>query len=102
MSGTSSTVTFTTGAPATATITNVAPYAETFTLGVGQYDAAASYPRREAFLQPGESFTQDVTFSVPEGGYGVVIGPAGSGKTTLLELITGEQLPDDGRIDDAL
>ncbi len=36
------------------------------------------------------SFTlSDVTFSVPRGAYGVVIGPAGSGKTTLLETIAG-------------
>lgn len=36
------------------------------------------------------SFTlRDITFTVPEGGYGVVIGPAGSGKTTLLETIAG-------------
>lgn len=32
---------------------------------------------------------QDVTFDIPSGGYGVVIGPAGSGKTTLLEAIAG-------------
>ena len=32
---------------------------------------------------------QDVTFTVPQGSYGVVIGPAGSGKTTLLETIGG-------------
>lgn len=32
---------------------------------------------------------QDVTFDIPAGGYGVVIGPAGSGKTTLLEAIAG-------------
>jgi molybdate transport system ATP-binding protein len=31
----------------------------------------------------------DVTFTVPRGKYGVVIGPAGSGKTTLLEAIAG-------------
>lgn len=31
----------------------------------------------------------DVSFDVPSGGYGVVIGPAGSGKTTLLEAIAG-------------
>jgi molybdopterin-binding protein len=31
----------------------------------------------------------DVTFTVPNGAYGVVIGPAGSGKTTLLETIAG-------------
>jgi molybdopterin-binding protein len=32
---------------------------------------------------------RDITFTVPRGGYGVVIGPAGSGKTTLLETIAG-------------
>lgn len=32
---------------------------------------------------------RDVTFTVPQGGYGVVIGPAGAGKTTLLETIAG-------------
>jgi len=31
----------------------------------------------------------DVSFVVPAGKYGVVIGPAGSGKTTLLETIAG-------------
>lgn len=31
----------------------------------------------------------DVSFTVPAGQYGVVIGPAGSGKTTLLETIAG-------------
>ncbi|HJR66002.1 MAG TPA: ATP-binding cassette domain-containing protein [Gemmatimonadaceae bacterium] len=32
---------------------------------------------------------RDVSFIVPHGQYGVVIGPAGSGKTTLLETIAG-------------
>ena len=31
----------------------------------------------------------DVSFDVPSGAYGVVIGPAGAGKTTLLETIAG-------------
>ena len=31
----------------------------------------------------------DVTFTVPDGGWGMVIGPAGAGKTTLLETIAG-------------
>jgi ABC-type sugar transport system ATPase subunit len=31
----------------------------------------------------------NVAFTVPSGGYGVVIGPAGAGKTTLLETISG-------------
>lgn len=37
----------------------------------------------------GDFELHDVTFEVPSGGYGVVIGPAGSGKTTLLEAIAG-------------
>jgi molybdate/tungstate transport system ATP-binding protein len=37
----------------------------------------------------GEFRLRDVSFVVPHGGYGVVIGPAGSGKTTLLETIAG-------------
>lgn len=37
----------------------------------------------------GEFALREVTFDVPEHGYGVVIGPAGSGKTTLLEAIAG-------------
>jgi molybdopterin-binding protein len=39
--------------------------------------------------QVGSFVLADVTFSVPAGGYGVVIGPAGAGKTTLLETIAG-------------
>ncbi len=31
----------------------------------------------------------DISFDVPRGAYGVVIGPTGSGKTTLLEVIAG-------------
>ena len=55
------------------------------------------------------SFRLDgVTFAVPKGSYGVVIGPAGSGKTTLLETIagitpqTGGTLHLDGRLATAL
>ncbi|MFL5584385.1 MAG: ATP-binding cassette domain-containing protein [Gemmatimonadaceae bacterium] len=55
------------------------------------------------------SFRLDgVTFLVPTGSYGVVIGPAGSGKTTLLETIagitpqTGGTLHLDGRLATAL
>lgn len=40
----------------------------------------------------------DVSFDVPQGGYGVVIGPAGAGKTTLLETIAGVIKPTSGRI----
>jgi molybdopterin-binding protein len=37
----------------------------------------------------GDFSLREVSFEVPRGGYGVVIGPAGSGKTTLLETIAG-------------
>ena len=41
---------------------------------------------------------QRVSFDVPQGGYGVVMGPAGSGKTTLLEAIAGVQPACGGRV----
>ncbi|MGI9077801.1 MAG: ATP-binding cassette domain-containing protein [Gemmatimonadaceae bacterium] len=41
---------------------------------------------------------RDVSFTVPSGGYGVVIGAAGSGKTTLLETIAGVRPRRGGRI----
>ena len=45
------------------------------------------------------SFRLDgVTFAVPKGAYGVVIGPAGSGKTTLLETIAGITPQTDGTL----
>ncbi len=37
----------------------------------------------------GDFELRDVSFAVPQGKYGVVIGAAGSGKTTLLETIAG-------------
>lgn len=40
----------------------------------------------------------DITFDVPQGAYGVMIGPAGSGKTTLLETIAGVVPAQSGRI----
>jgi molybdate/tungstate transport system ATP-binding protein len=41
---------------------------------------------------------RDVTFTVPAGAYGVVIGAAGSGKTTLIESIAGIIPATGGRI----
>jgi molybdopterin-binding protein len=46
----------------------------------------------------GDFHLADVSFDVPQGGYGVVIGPAGSGKTTLLETIAGLIKPTSGTI----
>lgn len=40
----------------------------------------------------------DISFDVPQGAYGIVIGPAGSGKTTLLETIAGVIHVTDGRV----
>ncbi|MHB1225148.1 MAG: ATP-binding cassette domain-containing protein [Gemmatimonadaceae bacterium] len=44
---------------------------------------------RSLSITAGAFALDDVTFSVPAGAYGVVIGPAGAGKTTLLEAIAG-------------
>ncbi|HEX6316079.1 MAG TPA: ATP-binding cassette domain-containing protein, partial [Gemmatimonadaceae bacterium] len=46
----------------------------------------------------GDFELRDVSFSVPRGGYGVVIGPAGSGKTTLLEAVAGIVTPRSGTV----
>ena len=44
---------------------------------------------RELCARAGRFVLQEVSFEIPDGGYGVVIGPAGSGKTTLLETVAG-------------
>ena len=41
---------------------------------------------------------RDVTFSLPSGAWGIVLGSAGSGKTTLLETIAGVRHAESGRV----
>jgi ABC-type sugar transport system ATPase subunit len=41
---------------------------------------------------------RDVTFSLPHGAWGIVLGSAGSGKTTLLETIAGVRPAVSGRV----
>ena len=41
---------------------------------------------------------ENISFSVPKGGFFVIIGPNGSGKTTLMKLIAGIQKPSKGEI----
>ena len=50
-------------------------------------------------VRAGSFALADVTFDVPPGGYGLVIGPTGSGKTTLLEAIAGHHRARQGRIE---
>jgi molybdopterin-binding protein len=40
----------------------------------------------------------DITFEVPTGGYGLIIGPTGSGKTTLLEAVAGHAPLREGKV----
>ena len=40
----------------------------------------------------------DVTFALPRGAWGIVLGPAGAGKTTLLETIAGVRRATAGRV----
>lgn len=44
---------------------------------------------RNVTAHVGDFAVVDVTFDVPQGAYGVVIGPTGAGKTTLVEAIAG-------------
>ncbi len=41
---------------------------------------------------------RDVTFSVPEGAFSVLVGPSGAGKSTLLKLVLAMERPDEGTI----
>jgi molybdopterin-binding protein len=49
-------------------------------------------------VQVGGFDLRDVSFSVPSGGYALIIGPTGSGKTTLLEAIAGHATVRSGRV----
>jgi ATP-binding cassette ChvD family protein len=41
---------------------------------------------------------EDISFRLPPGGIIGVIGPNGAGKTTLFRMITGQEMPDEGKI----
>jgi len=49
-------------------------------------------------VRVGEFDLRDISFEVPAGGYGLIIGPTGSGKTTLLEAVAGHNPVRAGRI----
>ncbi|WP_282025069.1 energy-dependent translational throttle protein EttA [Limimaricola cinnabarinus] len=42
---------------------------------------------------------EDLEFSLPPGGIVGVIGPNGAGKSTLFKMLTGQEQPDEGRIE---
>ena len=41
---------------------------------------------------------RDLTLTVPDGGFMVLVGPTGAGKTTALRLVAGLERPDAGRV----
>jgi ABC-type sugar transport system ATPase subunit len=51
-----------------------------------------------AALRAGALRIADLSFTVPSGGYGVLMGATGSGKTSLLEAICGLRRLDGGRV----
>ena len=44
---------------------------------------------RDVTARVGDFSVENVSFDVPQGAYGIVIGPTGAGKTTLVEAIAG-------------
>jgi molybdopterin-binding protein len=48
--------------------------------------------------QAGAFALSDVTFTLPRGAWGIVLGPAGAGKTTLLETIAGVRRASAGQV----
>ena len=52
----------------------------------------------EVGARAGQFTLRDVTFTIPTGAWGIILGPVGSGKTTLLEAIAGIRRVTRGRI----
>ena len=50
-------------------------------------------------VRAGDFLLEDISFTVPEGGYAMILGPTGSGKTTLLEAIAGNGRLVRGRVE---
>ena len=46
----------------------------------------------------GEFFLSGISFGLPEGEYGVLMGPTGCGKTTLMETLCGLKTPSAGSV----
>lgn len=49
-------------------------------------------------VRAGDFRLQDISFSIPDGGYGVLMGKTGSGKTSILEAVCGLRPVAGGRI----
>jgi ABC-type sugar transport system ATPase subunit len=49
-------------------------------------------------VSQGRFVLPDVSISIPEGQYAVLMGGTGSGKTTILEVVCGLRTPDRGRV----
>lgn len=50
-------------------------------------------------IRAGKFLLDGITFTVPAGGYAMILGPTGSGKTTLLEAIAGHGRLERGRVE---
>lgn len=49
-------------------------------------------------MSQGRFVLSNVSISIPEGRYAVLMGGTGSGKTTILEVVCGLRIPDSGRV----
>ena len=52
----------------------------------------------EVHVEVGTFELRNISLEVPQGGYGLIIGPTGSGKTTLLEALAGHARLRSGRV----
>ena len=47
----------------------------------------------------GTAVLKDISLTVPDGAFVVILGASGSGKSTLLSVLSGLETPDSGTVD---
>lgn len=50
-------------------------------------------------IRAGAFSLSQISFEIPQGSYGILMGPTGCGKTTLIEVVSGLRKPDAGRVE---
>jgi PKD repeat protein len=79
-------------------VTNIGTFADTFTLDFGQYNDIAKLPNKAVYLEPAESYLQDVSFAFACSDFGtksipitIITGKNGAGASTTRDVTITNQ-----------